>query len=743
MPWWSRKTAVSPSSSSPSSAASSPRAARSRSRDINFLWSRRSDAQRRPSRIPELSHLSDTDARVSSFDSSAAGPRSSSETVSRSPSNLDSNPGRTCSAPPLLPHPLPLPEFVSSQAAASPHRESTLAPALGFGLLSPNSIGCPLPSPREASTRLEGDAGSHAAIGSSVVESIQEHERAFSSGEVARLPHQPTCRSPERSGISMNGFTFRRQRRMFHDPNSSEPAKFRLNIPAKSAPTSGFSSPVHSPLCSPRRLSNVDFSTLSIATPGPQILSASEIQFTDVPVFSPQTSPKKIIISPDLSPRYSPTIRSPDLRSRNPSAPPSPLHIVMFSDASASRHENGHPLPLPPGAVSPSQSGVSNQNGAKSEALLMTSQWKKGKLIGSGTFGNVYEAANRHTGALCAMKEVNIIPDDAKSAESIKQLEQEINFLSQFEHPNIVQYYGTETIGDRFYIYLEYVHPGSINKFVRQYCGATPESVVRSFTRHILKGLAYLHSKNIMHRDIKGANLLVDAHGVVKLADFGMAKHLSGAAGALSLKGSPYWMAPEVMQATMNKDIGYDLAVDIWSLGCTIIEMFTGEQPWSGLEGAAAMFKVLHKDPPIPKNMSNEGKDFLRCCFRRNPADRPTASKLLEHPFVRHSHHYKAHCSLQAFSGTKIIDNTISPRGKSKSKSELPIKGKHSCNGEGSHSHPEISEISRVSHCSTPEFVPCLSPPHSMSSSAGSSANILNGAVGYRKFPALYTTQAT
>ncbi|URE16937.1 hypothetical protein MUK42_10395 [Musa troglodytarum] len=408
----------------------------------------------------------------------------------------------------------------------------------------------------------------------------------------------------------------------------------------------------------------------------------------------------------------------------------------MFSDNSASCQENGgnisvHPLPLPPVAAPPSQSGFSHHNGTKAEALSMRSQWKKGNLIGSGTFGNVYEATNIHTGALCAMKEVNIIPDDAKSAECVKQLEQEIKFLSQFKHPNVVQYYGSETVDDRFYIYLEYVHPGSINKYVHRHCGAMTESVVRNFTHHILKGLAYLHGKDIMHRDIKGANLLVDARGVVKLADFGMAKHLSGVAGTRSLKGSPYWMAPEVMQATMNKDIGYDFAVDIWSLGCTIIEMFTGKQPWSGLEGAAAMFKVLHKNPTIPESLSNDAKDFLQCCFRRNPAERPTANMLLEHPFIQLSDHYNGHGSLQAFAGIKIIDNTISTREKSKSRSESCMRGRHSINGEGSHSHPGTSEtdVSRVSPHSAPEIVLSPSQPqpnYIMSSSVSTSANILN-----------------
>ncbi|RRT44460.1 hypothetical protein B296_00041130 [Ensete ventricosum] len=182
------------------------------------------------------------------------------------------------------------------------------------------------------------------------------------------------------------------------------------------------------------------------------------------------------------------------------------------------------------------------------------------------------------------------------------------------------------------------------------------------------------------------------------------------------------------MQATMNTDIGYDLAVDIWSLGCTIIEMFTGKQPWSGLEGAAAMFKVLHKNPTIPESLSNDAKDFLQCCFRRNPAERPTANMLLEHPFVQLSDHCNGHGSLQAFAGINIIDNTISTREKSKSRSESSVRGRHSING---HSHPVSSEtdVCRVSPWSATEIVLSPSQPqpnYIMSSSAGTSANILN-----------------
>ncbi|PWA88516.1 phosphorylase kinase, gamma catalytic subunit [Artemisia annua] len=333
-------------------------------------------------------------------------------------------------------------------------------------------------------------------------------------------------------------------------------------------------------------------------------------------------------------------VHSPQKRVKSPRSSSAPLHNSPIGSPMSLHDSNAHatmtkvhPLPLPPQA----------QTSNKPDSLTKTprqSRWQKGKLIGRGTFGSVYVGSNRETGALCAMKEVEILPDDLKSAECIKQLEQEIVVLSQLKHPNIVQYYGSEIVEDRFYIYLEYVHPGSINKYVREHCGGMTESIVRNFTRHIVSGLAYLHSTKTIHRDIKGANLLVDANGVVKLADFGMAKHLDGQVN-LSLKGSPYWMAPELLQSESQKDSNPDLAlaVDIWSLGCTIIEMMNGKPPWSEFEAPAAMFKVMKETPPIPETMSPDGKDFLRCCFVRNPAERPTASMLLTHRFLSNLTH--------------------------------------------------------------------------------------------------------
>ncbi|XAR53642.1 Mitogen-activated protein kinase kinase kinase [Bertholletia excelsa] len=347
--------------------------------------------------------------------------------------------------------------------------------------------------------------------------------------------------------------------------------------------------------------------------------------------------------SPEYSPIPSPRI-SPGPSSRIHSGAVTPIH-PKTGGITTDEVKQGHRLPLPPSTVS-SSSAFSHPNSAATSPSVPRSpgrtenppspgsRWKKGKLLGRGTFGHVYVGFNSESGEMCAMKEVTLFADDAKSKESAKQLGQEISLLSRLRHPNIVQYYGCETVGDKLYIYLEYVSGGSIYKLLQDY-GEFGESAIRSYTKQILSGLAYLHGKNTVHRDIKGANILVDPNGRVKLADFGMAKHISGQSCPLSFKGSPYWMAPEVIKNSS----GCNLAVDIWSLGCTVLEMATAKPPWSQYEGVAAMFKIGNsKDlPAIPDHLSDDGKDFVRQCLQRNPQDRPSAARLLEHRFVKNA----------------------------------------------------------------------------------------------------------
>lgn len=327
--------------------------------------------------------------------------------------------------------------------------------------------------------------------------------------------------------------------------------------------------------------------------------------------------------------------RSPGPGSRTATAAASPLHPRLAGSnlESPTGSSLAHPLPLPPSSPSsPSlpngRAGIHPENTHNSP-----SKWKKGKLLGRGTFGHVYLGFNSESGHMCAIKEVSTVSDDQNSRESLKQLSQEINLLSQLSHPNIVRYYGSDLAEDTLSVYLEYVSGGSIHKLLQEY-GPFKEPVIQSYTRQILSGLAYLHSRNTVHRDIKGANILVDPNGEIKLADFGMAKHIKSCNSVLSFKGSPYWMAPEVV---MNTNGHGGLAVDIWSLGCTILEMATSKPPWSQYEGVAAIFKIGNsKDTPeIPDFLSNEAKNFLKLCLQRDPSARPSASQLLEHSFVK------------------------------------------------------------------------------------------------------------
>ncbi|CAD5175832.1 unnamed protein product [Musa acuminata subsp. malaccensis] len=347
--------------------------------------------------------------------------------------------------------------------------------------------------------------------------------------------------------------------------------------------------------------------------------------------------------SPECSPIPSPRMTSPGPSSRIHSGTVSPLH--PRAGGTAPESPTSHRLPLPPINVSRSSpflpnnsttatSPISRSPGRTDNPTSPGSRWKKGKLIGRGTFGHVYVGFNSESGEMCAMKEVTLFMDDAKSKESVKHLGQEIFLLSRLRHPNIVQYYGCEMIEDKLYIYLEYVSGGSIHKLLQEY-GQFGEPAIRSYTQQILSGLAYLHAKNTVHRDIKGANILVDPNGRVKLADFGMAKHITGQSCPLSFKGSPYWMAPEVIK-NLN---GCNLAVDIWSLGCTVLEMATSKPPWSQYEGIAAMFKIGNSKelPTIPDHLSDDGKDFIRRCLQREPSKRPTAAELLQHPFVKNA----------------------------------------------------------------------------------------------------------
>lgn len=256
------------------------------------------------------------------------------------------------------------------------------------------------------------------------------------------------------------------------------------------------------------------------------------------------------------------------------------------------------------------------------------STWLKGDFLGSGTFGTVYEGVGSN-GMFFAVKEVSLSDQGKTGKQAIRQLEQEIALLSEIQHPNIVQYLGTERDDEKLYIFLELVSKGSLAHVYEKYVFFYDQ--VRAYTTQILSGLKYLHDRKIIHRDIKCANILVDASGVVKLADFGMAKQVDKLGLLKSFLGSAHWMAPEVV----NPRRSYNLMADIWSLGCTVLEMAIGKPPFEDMETHRVLWKVGHGEgPPIPDDLDEDLKSFISNCLEVNVALRPTCDLLMTHPFI-------------------------------------------------------------------------------------------------------------
>ncbi|CAM0885380.1 unnamed protein product [Alopecurus aequalis] len=266
-----------------------------------------------------------------------------------------------------------------------------------------------------------------------------------------------------------------------------------------------------------------------------------------------------------------------------------------------------------------SPNGKSNRN---------ITSWICGGIVGSGSFGTVYEAISDE-GFFFAVKEVNLLYQGRNAEQSIRALRQEIALLSQLEHENIVQYYGTDKEESKVYIFIELVTQGSLLSLYKKY--KLGDFQVSAYTRQILNGLVYLHERNVVHRDIKCANILVHANGSVKLADFGLAKAMSKINMPRLSEGSVYWMAPEVI----NPKNTYGPAADMWSLGCTVLEMLTRQIPYPDVELKEAFYKIGRgEQPPMPSYLSEIARDFIVQCVRVDPEKRPTALELLAHPFV-------------------------------------------------------------------------------------------------------------
>ncbi|TRY98966.1 hypothetical protein DNTS_001234 [Danionella cerebrum] len=260
--------------------------------------------------------------------------------------------------------------------------------------------------------------------------------------------------------------------------------------------------------------------------------------------------------------------------------------------------------------------------------------WRRGKLLGQGAFGRVYLCYDVDTGRELAAKQVHFDPASPETSKEVSALECEIQLLKNLHHERIVQYYGClRDLNEKtLTIFMEYMPGGSVKDQLKAY-GALTENVTRKYTRQILEGMSYLHSNMIVHRDIKGANILRDSAGNVKLGDFGASKRLQticmSSTGVRSVTGTPYWMSPEVISGE-----GYGRKADVWSLGCTVVEMLTEKPPWAEFEAMAAIFKIATQptNPQLPSHISEHTRDFLRCIFVEAKC-RPSAEELLRHPF--------------------------------------------------------------------------------------------------------------
>mmetsp|Transcript_30108 Transcript_30108/g.68910 ORF Transcript_30108/g.68910 Transcript_30108/m.68910 type:complete len:1318 (-) Transcript_30108:129-4082(-) len=268
--------------------------------------------------------------------------------------------------------------------------------------------------------------------------------------------------------------------------------------------------------------------------------------------------------------------------------------------------------------------------------------WKQGKLLGEGAFGAVYMGM-KGDGTLIAVKRLNLESDEGKNvADSYKN---EYKLLQSLDHPNIVRYISSKVVSENLaVIWMEYVPGGSVANILQAF-GGMSEDILRHYTRQILKGLSYLHSRNVIHRDVKPGNILVTTSGVVKLSDFGASLIVSSSMSTKAFTRGPVgtaaYLSPEQVRARSPMD--YSFNVDIWSLGITAVEMLKAEMPFQDYSNQMAVLfhigrisdKPSAPKPPVPpRGISTVAQDFLRRCLEPDPKIRPGADELLNHDFV-------------------------------------------------------------------------------------------------------------
>ncbi|XP_006364163.1 mitogen-activated protein kinase kinase kinase A-like [Solanum tuberosum] len=282
--------------------------------------------------------------------------------------------------------------------------------------------------------------------------------------------------------------------------------------------------------------------------------------------------------------------------------------------------------------------------------------WTRGHIIGHGSTAAVWAAKSRFSGEVFAVKSVEL------SKSQLLQKEQKT--LSELSSPYIVSYKGYDITKENdklmFNLMMEYMPDGTLIDENRKQGGRINEPLIGYYTKQIVQGLEYVHSRSIAHCDIKGQNILLGKTGA-KIADFGCARWIDPAdrgGDAKSMGGTPMFMAPEVARGEEH-----GCSADIWGLGCTIIEMATGGSPWTNVTNAASLlYKIAFsgKSPEIPKFLSLQARDFLSKCLIRDAKERWSAKQLLKHPFLEESDlNSAANQDFVTSSPTSILDQDI------------------------------------------------------------------------------------
>ncbi|KAK6784940.1 hypothetical protein RDI58_018395 [Solanum bulbocastanum] len=279
--------------------------------------------------------------------------------------------------------------------------------------------------------------------------------------------------------------------------------------------------------------------------------------------------------------------------------------------------------------------------------------WIRGHTIGRGSSAAVSVAKSIWSGEVFAVKSVELCQSQL--------LHKEQKFLSELSSPYIISYKGYDVTKEKdkliFNLKMEYMPDGTLTDEIRKQSGRINEQLIGYYTKQILLGLEYLHSRGIAHCDIKGHNILLGKSGA-KIADFGCARWIERDGGGKPIGGTPMFMAPEVARGEEQ-----GCPADIWGLGCTIVEMATGGSPWTNVTNAASLlYKIAFsgQSPEIPKFLSLQARDFLSKCLTRDSIERWTAKQLLKHPFLEESNLNST--SIQHFettSPTSILDQDI------------------------------------------------------------------------------------